>query len=99
MNPEERRELNFQACQLMRSVGISFYQSHEICYDFCRKKGYYGFANLYLYECIDKSELINKADVTIYKQLLEIDAKFGTTQMEQLWSCVRRSLRIDLIKV
>ena len=67
--------------------------------DELRELGYVGYAHYYLQECWNESELKNKADVTIYKQLLEIDAKFGTTQMEQLWSCVRRSLRIDLIKV
>ena len=36
--------------------------------------------------CYDESELINQADITIYKQLLEIDSKLGTTQTEQLFS-------------
>ena len=41
---------------------------------------------VYLKHCYDESELINKADITIYKQLLEIDSKLGTTQTEQLFS-------------
>ena len=61
--------------------------------------GYAGYAHYYLKNCWDKSKLKNKADNTIYKQLLEIDAKLGTTQSEQLFQCVFNSLRIDLIKV
>ena len=57
-------------------------------YDALRKVGYVGYAHSYLQECWNKSELKNKADVTIYKQLLEIDAKLGTTQSEQLFKCV-----------
>ena len=67
--------------------------------DELRELGYVGYANHYLRECWDESELKNKADVTIYKQLLEIDAKLGTTQSEQLWWCVHYSPRKDLIEV
>ena len=64
-----------------------------------RELGLVGYAHLYLKTCWDKSELKNKADVNIYKRLLEIDSKLGTTQSEQLFECVFRSFRIDLIKV
>ena len=67
--------------------------------DKVRELGYVGYADFYLQKCSNKSELRNKADVKIYKQLLEIDAKLGTTQSEQLFECVFHSLRIDLIKV
>ena len=68
-------------------------------YDELREDGFVGYASYYLDECWDKSVLKNKADVTIYKQLLEIDLKLGTTQSEQLFECVFDSLRMDLIKV
>ena len=68
-------------------------------HDKLREFGYVGYANYYLQKCWDKSELKNKADVSIYKQLLEIDAKLGTTQSEQLFWCVFYSLRMDLIQV
>ena len=67
--------------------------------DRLREVGYVGYASYYLYKCWDESELKNKADVKIYKQLIEIDAKLGTTQSEQLFGCVHNSLRMDLIKV
>ena len=68
-------------------------------YDVLRECKFVGYANYYLQESWDETELTNKADVTIYKQLLEIDSKLGTTQTEQLFECVFHSLRIDLIKV
>ena len=68
-------------------------------YDEIREYGGVGYGNYYLRECWDKSELKNKADVTIYKQFLEIDSKLGTTQSEQLFWYVFYSLRRDLIKV
>ena len=64
-----------------------------------REFEYAGYASYYLFKCWDESELKNKADVKIYKQLLEIDSKLGTTQSEQLFWCVLHSLRMDLIKV
>ena len=72
---------------------------HVDKHDKLRELGYVGYAHYYLGQCWNESELTNKADVTIYKQLLEIDSKLGTTQLEQLFKCVLHSLRIDLIKV
>ena len=67
--------------------------------DKTREFGFVGYASKYLQECWDKSKLKNHADVTVYKQLLEIDSILGTTQSEQLFECVNYSLRMDLIKV
>ena len=71
----------------------------QVDLDKVREYGYVGYADYYLQECWDESELKNKADVTIYKQLLEIDSKLGTTQAEQLFECLRLSPREDLIEV
>ena len=57
------------------------------------------YAEYYLQRCWNDSELKNKADMTVYKQLLEIDSKLGTSQSEQLFGCVFHSLRNDLIQV
>ena len=67
--------------------------------DKVRELGFVGYANYYVFKCLDKSEFKNKADVTVYKQLLEIDSKLGTTPTEQLFLLVFRSLRTDLIRV
>ena len=71
----------------------------QVEHDEVRDLGYVGYAHYYLKKCWDESELKNTSDVTIYKQLLEIDAKLGTTQSEQLFWCLYYSLRMDLIKV
>ena len=68
-------------------------------HDKLRELGFVGYAHYYLQQCWNKSKLKNKADVTIYKQLLEIDAKLGTTQSEQLRVCLCFSPRKDLIEV
>ena len=68
-------------------------------YDELREFGFAGYASFYLKECSDQSELINKADVAIYRKLLEIDSKLGTTSTEQLDRCVFYSHRMDIIKV
>ena len=99
MSNTERKELNLQAGRLIKSLGISI-AVNENEFDVLREKlGWVGYAHYYLRECWNGSELKNKADVTVYKQLLEIDSKLGTTQTEQLFICVFLSLRMDLIKV
>ena len=98
MSEKERKELNLQAGRLIDGLGI-FINVTENEFDVLRKCGFVGYGNYYLEKCWDESELKNKADVAIYKQLLEIDSKLGTTQSEQLFWCVFYSLRMDLIQV
>ena len=99
LSDKERKELNLQAGRLIKSLGI-FINVTENKFEMLRGElGFVGYAHYYLQGCWDKSELKNKADVAVYKQLLEIDSKLGTTQTEQLFECVFSSLRIDLIKV
>ena len=99
MSDKERKELNLKAGNLIKSQGI-FIRVTENKFEMLREElGYVGYADYYLQESWDESELKNKADVAVYKQLLEIDSKLGTTQTEQLFECVFHSLRIDLIKV
>ena len=90
--------LNLQAGRLIQSVGMSI-PIRENGFDELRKLGFDGYGNYYLKQCYDESELLNKADVTIYKQLIEIDSRLGTRQAEQLFCCVFWSVRMDLIKV
>ena len=99
MSDEERKELNLKAGRLVKNQGISIAVT-ENNFDALREKhGFVGYANYYLQECWNESDLKNKADSTIYKQLLEIDSNLGTTQSEQLFKYVKHSLRMDLIKV
>ena len=47
----------------------------------------------------DENDLINKADIKIYKKLIKIDEKLGTKMTEQMYRCVQYSFRKDLFKV
>ena len=99
MSDKERNELNLKAERTIYSTGIYMMITGKE-FDVLREKhGYVGYAHYYLQHCWDKFELKNKADVEIYKQLLEIDSKLETTQSEQLFKCVFHSLRMDLIMV
>ena len=111
ISDEERKELNLEARRLFESDGVRMVSDdydkirglRQGIYmgvkDEVRELGFVGYANYYLLGCRDKSELKTNVDVAIYKQLLEIDSKLGTTQSEQLLECVFNSLRMDLIKV
>ena len=95
----ERKELNLKAGTLIKILGINIAVT-ENKFDVLREKlGWVGYASYYVGHCYDDSELINKAEIEIYKKLLEIDAKLGTTSTEQLFKCVFHSVRMDLIKV
>ena len=95
----ERKKLNLEAGRLIQSLGISIPVRGNYFDVLREKRGGVGYASFYLKQCYDESQLANKADVTIYRQLLEIDLKLGTTQTEQLFQCVKLSLRMDLIEV
>ena len=99
MSAAKRKELNLKAGTLIDSLGISIPVA-ENTFDVLREKhGYVGYAHYYLGNCYDDSELINKAEIEIYKKLAEIDSELGTTQTEQLFECLYNSVRMDLIKV
>ena len=100
MRDDERKELNLKAGRLIKSLGI-FIPVTENSFVVLRdeKHGFVGYANYYLLGCWDESELKNKADVEIYKELLKIDSKLGTTQSEQLRWCLAYLPRKDLIEV
>ena len=99
MGDAQRKELNLKAARLIKPTGIPI-EIQENEFDKLREKhGFVGFAHYYLQESYDESKLENKADISIYKQLLEIESQLGITPTEQLFKCVFHSVRIDLIKV
>ena len=99
MSDGERKKLNLEAGRLIQNLGVSI-TIRENGFEVLREKhGYVGYASYYLKHCYGESGLINKADTTIYRQLLDIDSQLGTTQAEQLFECVFCSVRMDLIKV
>ena len=103
MSDDDRRELNLKAGRLIKNQGISIYIT-ENEYEELRAVGFVGYAEYYLRESYDESELRNTAVVEIYEELLGIDSKLGTTtettiETEQLFAYVAQSVRMDLFKV
>ena len=98
LSDAERKELNLKAERLIKSLEIPVNVTGKE-FVVLREKKIIGYAHYYLSKCYDESQLENRADITIYKQLLEIDSKLGTTQSEQLAKCVSWTVRMDLIKV
>ena len=91
--------MNDQARGILRTAGVWADDDFDD-YEILRKDyGYYGFANYYIQNSWDETELVNKANVNYYKELITIDEKLGTTNTQQLYQCVYNSLRLDLLKV
>ena len=92
--------MNLKAGRLIKSLGISIAVT-ENQFDVLRdnENRLVGFADYYLTKCWNASEFTNKANVAVYKQLLVIDSKLGTSQTEQLFFCLYNSLRKDIMKV
>ena len=58
-----------------------------------------GYADYYLVECWNETKLINEANVSVYRQLVDIDTKLGTSTSSQLSCCLNRTTRRDIIEV
>ena len=107
VNEEEKKRLNESAGKILREAGLDFEEWKD--YDWIRNETYtddfgndvkdIGFADYYLVRSWNKSKMINEADATIYKRLVEIDTTLGTELSLQLTSCVALTTRLDIIKV
>ena len=76
---------------------IDFEQVKE--YEIVRTKNWVGFADFYLDRCNKESDASVKADIVVYTKLVELDSRLGTTTSEQLFGCLCRTTRSDIIKV
>ena len=68
-------------------------------YESLRKKGWSGFAHVYLERCNKESKLGDKIDVEAYVRLVQLDKKLGRGCSEQLFWCLFFTTKWDLIKV
>ena len=66
-------------------------------YDFLREENWVGFAEVYLDRCNKESDV--EADILVYKKLVKLDERLGTTPSEQLFGCLHKTTRLDIIKV
>ena len=64
-----------------------------------RKNGWAGFAEIYLDRCDRESELDGRIDFDVYKKLAEIDTNLGMTASQQLFRCLLKTSRLDIIEV
>ena len=96
LTEKEKKELNIRGRDILRKTGVQYGDGD---YDTLRKIGWAGFASYYIFKSWDETDLVNKADVNIYKQLITIDGKMGTKMTEQLVECVGFTYRKDLFKV
>ena len=76
---------------------IDFEQVNE--YDRLRKENWVGFAEVYLNRCSKELTTENIPDIQVYNQLVKLDTRLGTTSSEQLFKCLFRTTRLDIIKV
>ena len=82
----------------MREAGLDFEEGMD--YDSIKKPySIYGYATYYLEKCQNNSKVINKADATVFQKLVDIDSTLGTELSDQLYCCLRRTTRWDIIKV
>ena len=68
-------------------------------YEDLRKKGWAGFADVYLWRCNKESKSDDEIDKEVYSKLVELDTRLGTTASKQLYCCLYYTLNLDIIKV
>ena len=66
-------------------------------YESLRMDDYIGFAQVYLEHCDEQSN--DGIDKEVYAKLAELDTRLGTTASEQLFCCLQKTTRSDIIKV
>ena len=98
MSAEERKRLNELGGKILREAELDFEEWKD--YDWIKETtGDVGYADYYLVRSWNKSSMINEADATIYKRLVEIDNMLGTEMSRQLLWCLSGTTRWDIIKV
>ena len=85
--------------KILRKAGLDFEEWKN--YDWITKGVDHdeGYADYYLVKCWNHSKKINEADVSVYRQLVEIDQTLGTDNSMQLSCCLCWTTRWDIIKV
>ena len=62
-----------------------------------KKEGSVRFAHLYLSHFETESD--EQIEIDVYKKLVELDKKLGTTASEQLFACLTITTQLDIIEV
>ena len=81
---------------ILRDAGFAFEKWKN--YDWIKKEtNYAGFAEYFIAEYDSRDA--NSDAATVYRRLVDIDAVLGTDASLQLFRCVHRTTRFDIIKV
>ena len=83
--------------KILREAGLNFEEWKD--YDWILESHDKGYADYYLHKCVNYSKMINEADATVYQKLVDIDSTLGTELSDQLYWCLWRTTRWDIIKV
>ena len=98
VSEEEKKLLKNLGGKILREAGLDFEEWKD--YDWIKKETKdEGYADYYLVRNWNESKKINEADATVYKKLVDIDAKLGTELSQQLSCCLCWTNRWDIIKV
>ena len=99
MTEEEEKTLYQRARRILREAGLVFEESKYYNYNTLRSNDFLGYAELYLWHCNKESKSNDEIDIVVYKTLVELDARLGSTASEQLFKCVLYTSRFDIMKV
>ena len=95
---EKMLKANQCAGGLLRKAGFVFEKWKD--YDWIKETTKdEGYADYYLMRCWNDSKKINKAEASVYRQLVEIDSVLGTTAYNQLCACLSWTTRWNIIQV
>ena len=96
LTDKDRAALNRKGAKIILNAGISQMYVADDVYDVVKKNGGVGFAEYYLGLIKDENK---EPDVEVYKQLVNIDEKLGTTNSLQLYRCLEYTTRTNIVKI
>ena len=101
---QEKKRLNQLGGKILREAGLNFEEWKD--YDWITKGVHHrdgiddeGYADYYLVRCWNDSKKISEANTSVYRQLVQIDSKLGTSISMQLSCCLSWTTRWDIIEV
>ena len=91
---QKKRILDELGGYILRAASIDFEKRKD--YDWIKEEtNYAGYADYYL----SKYDRYSEVDAITYRRLVEIDAVHGTDASLQLFRCINKTTRCDIIKV
>jgi len=92
------RNSNDLGGKILREAGLDFEEWKDY-YWILEESHKRGYAHYYLRKCENDSKMKNEADATVFQKLVDIDSTLGTELSDQLYWCLWRTTRWDIIKV